>query len=188
MVLLVLFLVGVLSVRADTKGFLAAYGRKIFYGALILGAGVGIYNSLLQHFVWSQGELTKFLTTLYQPDYFYFYVLMRIWAPYLISLAVSLLVIGTLALLNKRHAGRLLEENEHYLAGLVIFIVGHPGWLVYLTGLISIYLLWHLYNFASKRAQERLPLFGLWAWIGVLTILVDRYFLIGTPLWSIFKI
>lgn len=164
------------------------YSRINFYLVLTTGILAGIYSSFLQYSGWISNELTQYLLPPYNLEYFPFYVLMRIWGPYIISFVLALIIIWGLPLMNKRYEGRFFEEGENYLAGTVVFLMGHPGWLFYLFEIVGIYLMWHVFNLLMGRGERRLPLYSLWALTGVVSILINKYFLVGTTLWSLLKI
>jgi len=186
--LLFLLCLAVLSIWGKSKMLVTKYSKVAFFSILVSGILVGIYNSFLQYFAWGDNELTQYLLPPYDPTYFYFYVLMRIWGPYIISFVLALIVIWGLPLINKRYGDRFFEEGENYLAGIVMFLMGHPGWLFYLLEIVGVYLIWHVFNLLMGRGERRLPLYSLWALIGVGSLLINNYFLAETTLWSLLKI
>ena len=184
----ILFCVAIVSTLKSGRGVVIKYGRTAFVLILIGGILVGTYNSLLQYSAWGEGELTQYLLPPHNPTYFFFYVFMRIWTPYMVSAIMALLILWGLPVINKRCDGKFFEEGENYLAAIVVFLMGHPGWLFYLLEIVGVYLVWHLLNTLLRRKQTRLPLYSLWAWIGIVSSAINKYFIVGTTLWYLLKI
>ena len=106
----------------------------------------------------------------------------------MVSAIMALLILWGLPVINKRYDGKFFEEGENYLAAIVVFLMGHPGWLFYLLEIVGVYLVWHLLNTLLRRKQTRLPLYSLWAWIGIVSSAINKYFIVGTTLWYLLKI
>lgn len=87
--------------------------------------------------------------------------------------------------LNKKFGERFFEEEEPYLAALSIFLTGHPGWLVYLVVLITMYFLLHTTYYLLQRKTARLPLYRLWAPIAFFVILLNEFWLGETSFWQL---
>ena len=161
--------------------------QTLFYVSILLSFTLGVWASYAQYHLWRGNDLSKLLLPPYQDNYFLFYTFTRIFAPY----AISLLVAGILALAlhraNKRKGETLLEEREIYLAAMSVFLVGHPGWILYLPFLMAIYFLWHVGN-KLRGVNARLPLYYLWTSVAVLTIIYTQWGVETSPLWLLLKI
>ena len=148
--------------------------KYIFYFSIFLIFTLLFYNSYLQYFAWSQNELSKLFLPPYQPlNYFLFYVGMRFFGPYLISLAFALLFINAAKYLNKKYEERFFYEEEFYIAALSIFLVGYPLAIFYLIAVILIYLLAHfIFIGARGNFKERLSTYYLWLPIAIFAIII----------------
>ncbi|MDZ4231347.1 MAG: hypothetical protein U1C52_00975 [Patescibacteria group bacterium] len=175
---------------ADSGGrtFLVRYAKLIFWSTVVTVAAVGAYTIWQQRELWASDELAKLLLPEYQGSYFYFYILTRIVAPYLIAFIFSLILLAVVARLNKRGGDRFFEVEESYLAATSIFLVAYPGVFFYFLLLFSVYTFWHLWERVRGRRDRRLPLYGLWAPVGLATFLLAQYWLATTPLWLLLKI
>jgi len=154
-------------------------------------ATILVAQSIFVFFDWkSDLAIGQFLLPPHQSNYSYFlfYVLTRIFAPYLISLSFALMLLYLLPFINRRSGDKFFETEEPYLAALSIFLVGHPGWLIYLITLILTYLGWHLWNNLRGKGGVRLPLYSLWVAVGILVLIVDNCWLVNTPIWKLLKI
>ena len=161
------------------------------------------YQSYQQFQIWSQNELSKFLLPPYQPlNYFLFYVGVRFFAQYLISLAAAFIFIIAAKFLNKKYKERFFYEEEFYLGAIGLFLSGHPGWLFYVISLLLIYLLMHLYslfiipaflrlksqNLAGRHnSSQRISLYWLWIPMAIFVILIQSW-LQELAIWQILKI
>jgi hypothetical protein len=171
-----------LSVKCSRWIFVMAVGAI----AIILAV-----QSIFVFFDWSgDPAIGQFFLPPHQSNYsyFFFYILTRIFAPYLISLIFALVLLYLLPFINRRSGDRFFEPEEPYLAALSIFLVGHPGWFVYLIAMILTYLGWHLWNNLRGRGGMRLPLYNLWIAVGISVLIIDNYWLVNMPIWKLLKI
>ncbi|MEX2054502.1 MAG: hypothetical protein WD883_03100 [Candidatus Colwellbacteria bacterium] len=175
---------------ADSGGraFLARHARASFWYLVALVAGIGVYTVWDQYQLWEAGGLSKLLLPEYQGNYFYFYALTRILAPYLLSFIFALVLLWVLPWINKRSGGRFFEAEEPYMAASAVFLVGYPGWLFYIPLLIGLYLFWHLIGLVRGESNRRLPLYGFWGPTGAVLFLTAQYYLASTPIWLLLKI
>ena len=167
--------------------------RKQFWGRwLPLIWGVSIFSTFLwdgwliyrQYEIWAGNELTRFLLPEYNPGYFPFYAFFRFLASDTLALIIAVVMLVTLTKMNNRAGKLFFEEHEPYLASTVIFLVGFPGLLFYLVWLLLAYLLWHLLTIRlTGKASRRLPLYSVWPLVGVVTVLVNTFWLEKTALW-----
>ena len=148
--------------------------KYLFLFSTILIFSLLFYQSYLQYSAWSQNELSKLILPPYQPlNYFLFYVAMRFFGPYLISLIFALLFIGAAKYLNKKYEERFFYKEEFYLAALSIFLTSYPLAIFYLIAVILIYLLAHfIFIGARGNFKERLSTYYLWLPIAIFAIII----------------
>lgn len=187
--LLVAGVIGIASLFDQGRYFLRHYIKLIFLASIIIVFSLGSYFSFQQYKSWQDDSLAKFLLPPHQGiDYFVSYSLVHFFAPYLISLIIALLFMRTATIFNRRRGEVFFEKEEPYLAAISFFLVGHPGWLIYLIVLILIYLLIHASRFVIRRQSERLPLYHLWAPTTVFVILLNEYWLSSTQWWPLLSL
>ncbi len=172
--------------RLNQAGFL------ISAFSVILVFGFAGFQSWKQYQLWSVGDTTRFLLPPYQSlDYFVYYSRYRFFNPYLVSGLMGILFFLGTRKLNLKYARRFFEDIEPYFLAVSMFVLGTPGWLVYLLVFLGLYLIvslsitfYHL--FMLKEGQIRVPLFYLWLPSAISTILISRY-LVDLPLWQQLK-
>ena len=173
------------------RSLLVRYSKFIF---IFVVAGLffyGVYLSSLQYEAMTTGGLSKFLLPPYQSiNYFLIYIAgARIFGPYVLSFLASLLFMWAAARYNKKYDERFFEREEIYFGALAIFLVSHPGWIIYFPTLIVLYTLIQLYNrFVRRRVNERIPLYHLWVPTAIFVILINEYWLSNMPFWLLLKI
>lgn len=164
-----------------------AFGYIFFFSIFVVFVLLS-YDSYLQYSAWSQNEVTKLFLPPYQPiNYFLFYVGMRFFGPYLISLVFAFLFFVVAKYLNKKYQERFFYEEEFFIGALAIFLIGYPLAIFYLIGVISIYLLSHfILAGASKNLGSRLSTYYLWLPIAISVIIIKTWLQI-LPWWGILK-
>ena len=164
--------------------------KYIFWGNVLILFLESSFYAFLYYRLWSGGTALKYLLLSQggKPSYFTFYVLTRLFGHYLIALSFSLLLILAILKLNKRFGGKFFEGGEAYLAGLGAFLSGYPGCLFYITAVLAIYLLWHLFSTIRGATGVRLSMFNLWLPVAVLVIALSDFWLENTGLWLMLKI
>lgn len=156
--------------------------------ACLIVFGYAVFLSYNQFIIWLTNPLSKYLLPPYQSiNYFLFYVFGKFFATSLLSLFIGLFFFGVVGRLNKKYDGRFFEVEEPYLAGLGIFLSGHPGWLVYLAVLISFYLLLHLGRRLKGERNARVPLYHLWIPTALFVILINEFWLSRAFWWGLLK-
>lgn len=168
--------------------FLARHAVRIFWAGVALVFAANGYLVLAQYRVWQAGALQQFLLPPYEEDYFFFYAFTRFLASHAISLFFALFLAWLLPRVNRRYGGRFFEKEEPYVAALALFVVGHPGWLFYLSGVLLAYFLVHVGYTLAARKSARLPLYYVWVPAAVFVILIGDYWLSETSLWKLLKI
>ena len=190
--LLALLITGVIGVASPTdrgRYFLSRYIKLIFIVTVITVFILSGYFTFKQYETWANDPLAQFLLPPYQSlNYFISYSLIQFFAPYLISLVVALLFLKVTLSLNRKSGEIFFEEEEPYLAATSIFLVGHPGWLIYVVALIAVYLLLHTTYYLLQKKSERLPLYYLWAPTAFFVILLNEYWLSTINWWQLLVI
>lgn len=172
--------------------FLRIYEKKffkhVFIFSVILLFFILFYDSWMQYSIWSQNEFSKSFLPPYQTiNYFLFYVGMRFFAPYLISLAFAFLFFFAAKYFNKKYQEKFFYEEEFYIGALAIFLIGYPLAVFYLIAVALIYLLAHfILAGASKNLGGRLSTYYLWLPIAIFVIIIKTWFQI-LPWWGILK-
>lgn len=170
------------KIEADSRGYF-----YIFIISIFIIFGMLFYQSYQQYQVWSQNEPSKFLLPPYQTlNYFVFYVFMRFFVPYLISLIAAFLFFFAAKILNKKYEERFFEPEEFWLGVLAIFLMGHPGWIFYAVIFILVYLIIHILGFC-RSGFTRLSMYYLWIPIGIFVMIISKY-LQSLPIWQLLKI
>ncbi|MBI4159942.1 hypothetical protein HY504_02150 [Candidatus Wolfebacteria bacterium] len=173
----------------ETTSRLAELARRIFLIAVVFVFSYTVYLSFAQYRAWLENELSKFLLPSYQGwGYFLFYAGMRFFAPYLLSLAIAGIIFYGMKTVNRRYGERFFYDEEYWFAALAIFLSGHPGWLVYLTALLLVYLLIHLYSLFIIHDSDRISFYYLWLPTGIFAILFIEFYLAKLPFWKLLAI
>ena len=170
------------------RSFLMRHHRQSFNLSLIAIFSWQIILSLLQYDLWSDSPLARLFLPPYQEiNYFIFFAVSRFFLPYSISLSVALFILFLLPKINRRFGERFFEAEEPYLAAVSVFLVGHPGWIVYFVVLIAVYLLIHLI-YSLRSSGRRLSLYSLWGIVALFVILINEYWLFQTGWWSLLAV
>lgn len=141
--------------------------------ALAIGLTLA-FTASLQYDAWRTDPVGQFLLPPHQRwTYFALYVTRRIFAPWAIAGAVGLFLAAAAARLNRRFDGRFFEDEEPFLFGLAVFLVGYPAFLFYLALMLSLGTLFALVFRLVGKA--RAPLYYLWIPVAVFAILITRF-------------
>lgn len=158
--------------------------KFIFLFSVFIVFTLLFYQSYLQYQAWISDEFSKHFLPPYQSiSYFVFYVAMRFFAPYLISLAAALVFLFFAKKINKKYEERFFELEEPWFGALAFFLLSHPGWLFYFAGLILIYLIIHTLYFILHTSFNRISLYYLWLPTAIFVILMQEW-LTALPLWK----
>jgi hypothetical protein len=150
--------------------------------AWILSAAI-IFGTLawwssLQYELWQFGGFTKFFLPPYRGlEYFWLTVGKRLWAPWLIALGGGILARMALFTANRKVGERFFEPTEPLMAGLSMFLVGYPGVLFYIIGMLASGLALSFFYTATRRG--RAPLYFLWFPVALFVILITQFVLPG---------
>jgi hypothetical protein len=188
--------------KIDRERFLHII-RIISFASVCLIFTLLFYYSRQQFFAWHEaGPPAQYLVPPFSGiGYFLYYVLMRFWAAYLVSLGAALLFFYIVKKLNQKYEEKFFYPEEYYFLATAIFLTSHPGWILYLALSIVIFLIIHLIvltrNFAEKNAelrrkvrvsprQVRVSLRYLWLPAAILVILLSRWPVL-IPLFQVLK-
>lgn len=187
--LLVVGLTGIFSQSYQGRKILARRLPGIFLFSIVIIFALAGYFTFKQYLAWSHDSLGQFLLPPHQSfTYFLSYSLVKFFGPYLVSLFVALAFLKLTLDFNKKRGEIFFEKEEPYLAALAFFLVGYPGWFVYLIVLILVYLTLHTSHFilrpGTRRYPVRLPLYHLWAPTAFFAILLNEYWLAKMSWWQ----
>jgi hypothetical protein len=178
------FLVILWGAHQLKRSFLIRWRFLIFTLVILVFIFLEYYLTYSQYLLWSANSLGKFLLPPYQSlNYLIFYSYSHFFGPYLISLAVALLVWFFIWLLNYQSDSRFFYIEEGFLASVSIFLVGHPGWLIYL---LLIFVFQFLRTLFTSRAS-RVSLRPLWVPTAIFVILISEI-LSSFSWWQFLKI
>lgn len=162
--------------------------KRIFLFAILIIFSLLTYYSYRQYIVWASAEPSKFLLPPYQSwNYFFGYVGLRFFSPYIISLVAAFAFLHIAKNLNKKFNERFFYEEEIWLGALALFLIGWPGALFYFIGLVSAYLIIHLFSFAVNRESLVISLYYLWIPIAIIVIIINNW-LIELEWWKLLKV
>ena len=188
-----------LSFKLRNYEFLRVYEWKIFkyifYFSIFAVFSLFIYYSYQQYIVWQSVEPSKFLLPPHQSiNYFLYYIGMRFFAPYIVSLSTAFLFLLAAKYFNKKYDERFFYPEELWLGALALFLVSWPGALFYFIGLILIYLIIHIFVtsyykffFRASPREVRLSLRLWWIPLTIFVIIINKW-LIDLELWKLLKI
>ena len=184
-ILLLLFLLQLTGVHRRVR--IAARIACIVSGVVVFGFLA--YYSYVQYAVWQGNELTQnfFSDGL---GYFYSYVLYRIWAQYIISFIIAALFFWLSRRHNRRHDERFFYTEEPYLLALSLFLVGHPGWLLYLFVVLFSYVAFSIvYKLHTRRSAfdaKEIRVSFYYGWIpAALFVILMKEVILAVPLLQI---
>jgi len=183
--LLILGVIGVTSLFKRGRFLLARYHWRVFIASSLLLFSAAICQSIRLY----QATYAHPIGRFFDIEYFIvFRVGVRIFAPYIISLLVSLLFMWLADRYNKKYGGRFFEEEEVQMGGISFLLVGHPGWIFYFPFVVIAYLLFHIYHGVMHGLGARLPVYYLWVPTAIFAILIIEYWISGTGVWALLKI
>ena len=159
--------------------------RYIWVISVVAIFGLLTFWAILQYKLWGSSDLTKLFLPPHQSfGYFYSYVGKRFFAPWLISLLFAIVVSRTAKHLNKKYGERFFWNEEIELISFGIFLVGYPGFFIYLSLILVLGVLFStfftLLNFSLEKlgrasslfSKGRLPLYYFWIPTAILAIII----------------
>ena len=160
-----------------------------FFPALVLAVNLyfimkGLVFSYLTYKLWSGNPISRFLIPPYKSlDYFSHYAFFHFFKSYWFSLVFFGTLFFLMKVANHFVKGRFFEENEPWIAGTGIFLVGWPANLVWFLSVIILGVFGHLAKiiFFRRSAKELFSLYYLWLPVAFIIILFSK-FVVGLPI------
>ncbi len=173
----------ILALFAGYLHYLRTLYKYIFLFSIFVVFTLLFYQSYLQYESWLSDEFSKYLLEQSVKidsfnigvNYFIFYVSARFFAPYFISLAVTLVFLVSAKKLNKKYDERFFEPEEPWFGALAFFLLGHPGWLFYFIILVLIYFVIHLLSLVISHKSLVISLYYLWMPMAIFVILIQGW-------------
>jgi len=185
------FIIAILGAQVIKRSFLEKNLKKIFWIPLVAVFSTSVVFSVMQYQAWRQHELMRFaLEGEGGLSYFFSFVFFNHFASHLLALGFA----GVLALfmtsVNKRAGGRLFESEEIWIAFLAGFLVGFPGFLFFLAGVLIVYLLAHFTNAILQKTAKSgvIPLYYFWLSVSASVIIVSEVWLVETLFWQLLSV
>ena len=173
------------------KKYELRFYKYIFYFSIFSVFSLLIYYSYQQYIVWQSAVPSKFLLPPHQSiNYFLYYISMRFFAPYIVSLSIAFLFLFSAKYFNNKYGGRFFYPEELWLGSLALFLTGWPNSLFYFIGLILIYLFLHLSLIIGRWSsikETRISLYYWWIPLAIFVILLNNL-LIKLEWWKLLKI
>lgn len=148
--------------------------RFIFYFSIAAVSAILLYWTIAQYFLW---ENTPFQKLTYFPRY----IFMRFWFPYALSLALAVIFSSAAKYFNRKYGERFFEPEEFYLLATAMFLVGHPGWVVYVIFILAASVSLSAVYLLKKMEGERFPLYWLWLPTAFFTIIINKWLITTLP-------
>jgi len=185
------FIIAILGTQIIKRSFLEKNLKKIFWIPLVAIFSTSVVFSVMQYQAWQANELMRLaLEGEGGLSYFFSFVFFNHFALYLLALGFA----GILALLmffaNKRVGERLFEREEIWIAFLAGFLVGFPGFLFFLAGILVAYLFTHFINaFLRKTVKSGvIPLYYFWLPVSASVIIISEMWLVRTLFWQLLSV
>jgi len=172
------------SLLFATRRYLLAFSSLVVFGACF-------YYARLHFLAWGANEIMRAFVPPYNKDgigYFLKFLFHELFNIYLISLATAVLLIFVLNYYNRKYDERFFYKEEVYFAATAIFIVGYPGIIYYLLGLLFLYLFLHIASLATQGAGGQISTYYMWLPLALLVILIVEYLPGYLPLYLLLKI
>jgi len=139
------------------------------------------YLTALQYFVWIEaGPPSLFFLPPYRDiTYLFQYHFIRFLMYYCISFIAAWLFVVYGKRYNKKFGSKFFEDEELYIGGTAIFLLGNPSWMYlwifYLLVILFIGLLGTFYiNKILKKTDERFPFYYLWMPLVIIAIMISE--------------
>jgi len=185
------FIIAILGAQIIRRPFLEKNLKKIFWIPLVAVFSTSIVFSVMQYQAWQQHELMRIaLEGEGGLSYFFSFVFFNHFASHLLALGFVGVLALFMALANKRAGGRLFEPEEIWIAFLAGFLVGFPGFLFFLAGVLIVYLLAHFTNAILRKTAKSgvIPLYYFWLSVSASVIIVSEVWLVETLFWRLLSI
>jgi len=163
--------------------------KIVFWPSVTAVFITAVIKSIFLYSGWANNSFTRsFLPPYNSINYFLLYSGFKFFFPYFLSLAVASLFIFWMKSANRKRGNIFFEKEEPYLAGLGIFLSGHPGWMIYLLTVVFCYLIIHLFQRLKRIKNKRVPLYHLWIPVGLFVILINAFWLSRCSWWLLLKL
>lgn len=159
------------------RSFFVKYAQRIFWISIGTIAASLTYTTGLIYFSWltTAGAARFFLPPYQDISYFIFFVGVRVWLPYLLSLAFSGIAFLGTKYLNRRFEERFFYPEERYLISLGVFFSVHPLWIAFLMLSGIFYLLYTLLKTFRAQSLVRNSFYYCWLPASLTTLLIVPY-------------
>ncbi|MFA4999581.1 MAG: hypothetical protein WC519_02565 [Parcubacteria group bacterium] len=165
--------------------------KKIFWIPIAAVFSLSTIFSALQYKAWKENAIMKFV---FDADGgligFVYDAFARHFTSYLLSLALSILLIMLMIWANKRAGRKFFEREEIFIALLAGFLAGFPGLIFFILGLAAVYLLAHLINaiFPKLAKSKIIPLYYFWLPVSASVIIMSELWLSKLGFWSLLSV
>lgn len=152
--------------------------KRFYFLLIFLSLFLLIFLIFKYYYLWKNNSISKFLLPPYKSIFYLInYVLIHQAQSYLISLGLSLIVLGSLIFLNLKFNERFFYQEEPYFIAIFIFILGYPYCFYYLILTLFFGFLLNLIIFFKIKKNQRFSFYYLWIIFGIL-IFVFKIFLV----------
>ena len=185
------FIIAILGTQIIKRSFLEKNLKKIFWIPLVAIFSTSVVFSVMQYQAWQANELMRLaLEGEGGLSYFFSFVFFNHFASHLLALGFVGVLALFMALANKRAGGRLFEPEEIWIAFLAGFLVGFPGFLFFLAGILVAYLFTHFINaFLRKTVKSGvIPLYYFWLPVSASVIIISEMWLVRTLFWQLLSV
>jgi len=185
------FIIVILGAQIIRRSFLEKNLKKIFWIPLVAIFSTSIVFSVMQYQIWQQHELMKLtLESEGGLSYFFSFVFFNHFAHYLLALGFAGILVLVMFFANKRVGERLFEREEIWIAFLASFLVGFPGFLFFLAGILIVYLFMHFINAVLRKTVKSgvIPLYYFWLPVSASVIIISEIWLTETLFWQLLSV
>lgn len=179
----IVFLVILFGVQIFLRSFLSERIKGVGGIIGVVYIGVLLVYSHLQYYGWLSNGITELLLPPYTSIFYFLqYVFFKIWFPHIVSFLFAVSAFCMMKWMNKKKKGILFFDDEYYIAAIAIFLSGYPGVLVYIPLFFLVYAFILIFQ---RRKYERFSSYFLWFPVALCAILVSKFILEGTILWTL---
>ena len=185
------FIIVILGAQIIKRPFLEKNLKKLFWIPLVAIFSTSVVFSVMQYQVWRQHELMRI--ALEGEDgfsYFLSFIFFNHFASYLLALGFAGILILLMFFANKRVGERLFEREEIWIAFLAGLLVGFPGFLFFLVGILMAYLSTHFINAILRKTVKSgvIPLYYFWLPVSASVIIISEIWLVETLFWQLLSV
>jgi hypothetical protein len=180
------FLVILQGAQIIKRSFLVKVMKPIFWITVAVSFGNSTLFSYWQYLAWKNGPLGDLLLPPHRSiAYFLEYSIWRFWTPALSALATALILILIVRFLNKKNEEKFFENEEPYLLGIGIVLVGYPVFLVYILTFFLLFLAVNIFKTVKNKSADRVSPYYLWLPAALIAIIVCELWLSHLAWWSL---